>query len=298
LIQVLYDEKDCFGGLANFGKNYENQASARLGSRTASTGMARMRNGGQQDKASQLKMISLIIPARDEAEVIGKLISRAKEILSGYLYEIIVVDDGSKDETKEIARHNGAISLSHQTNLGKGAAMKTGVENSRGEIIVFLDGDGAHDPQDIPGVIAPILEDKADLVIGSRAFPESRVTRSPLTRRLSNNFVSFIISAIISFLLPLVTLFKYPMKYIRISDCTSGFRAIKKEAWQKLDLISQGFQIETEMIYEAAKNNLTIAEVPISCNWNNRLSRLSIIKDGLRTSKLLTRKITGDIGGR
>jgi hypothetical protein len=88
------------------------------------------------------------------------------------------------------------------------------------------------------------------------------------------------------------------MKYIRISDCTSGFRAIKKEAWQKLDLISQGFQIETEMIYEAAKNNLTIAEVPISCNWNNRLSRLSIIKDGLRTSKLLTRKITGDIGGR
>ncbi len=242
------------------------------------------------DSASQL-LVSVIIPARDEANSIGSLIPKIKESLSGYPHEIIVVDDGSKDETKEIARSNGIIIISHEKNLGKGAAMKTGVENARGDIILFLDGDGAHDPQDIPRVIAPILGGEADLVIGSRTLPESKVSISPLSRRLSNNLASFVISVIISFLLPLATLFKCPVKYIKITDCTSGFRATTKEGWQKLDLISQGFQIETEMLYEAARNKLAITEVPISCNWNSELSRLSIVKDGFRTLKLLVWKL-------
>jgi len=172
------------------------------------------------------------------------------------------------------------------------------MQNVDGDIIVFLDGDGAHDPRDIPRVIAPILEQKADLIIGSRVLPESEVVISPIGRRLSNNLASFVISVIISFLLPLATLFKCPMKWIRITDCTSGFRAVTREGWHKLDLISQGFQIETEMIYEAAKNKLAIAEAPISCNWNSQLSRLSILQDSLRTLKLLTGKLIGDIGGK
>jgi len=80
-------------------------------------------------------------------------------------------------------------------------------------------------------------------------------------------------------------------KLKRITDCTSGFRAIKREAWQRLDSTSQGFQIETEMIYEAARNGLIIAEAPISCNWNSQFPRLSILQDDLRTLKLLSKKL-------
>lgn len=247
------------------------------------------------DSAPQL-LLSVIIPARDEARSIGGLLRKIKESLRGYPHEIIVVDDGSRDGTGEISKGNGITVVSHKKNLGKGAAMKTGVQNASGDLIVFLDGDGAHDPQDIPRVIAPILERKADFVIGSRALPQSKTLVSPLTRRLSNNLASFAISVIISLLLPLATLFKCSMKWIRITDCTSGFRAISIEDWHNLPLISQGFQIEAEMIYEAVKGKLVIAEVPIGCNWNCEFSHLSILRDGLKTLRLLGGKLVGDIG--
>jgi len=259
-------------------KNYEPKKSAALNSPTP--------------------LISIVISARDEEDSIGRIISGARETLLRQSHEIIVVNDGSVDRTVEIATSNGAILVSHEENRGKGAAMKAGAETARGEIIVFLDADGAHDPHDIPGVIAPILENKADLVIGSRALPESKVLFFSHMRRLSNNLASLGISGVILSLLPLVTLFKCPVRYIRITDCTSGFRAVKKKGWHKLRLLSTGFEIETEMIYEAARNRLTIKDVPINCNWDSRLSRLSILRDGLKTLKLLTRKLIGDIGGR
>lgn len=247
------------------------------------------------DSASAL-LVSVIIPARDEANSIGSLISKIKESLSGYSHEIIVVDDASKDATREIASRNGTIVISHKENLGKGTAMKRGAQNASGSVIVFLDGDGAHNPDDITSIIAPILQAKADFVIGSRALPESKVSVSPLSRRLTNNLASFIISGVISFLLPLVTLFKCPVKWIKVTDCTSGFRAIKRDAWQKLNLASRGFQIETEMIYEAARKRLVIVEAPISCNWNKELSRLSILRDSLRTLKLLAGRLIDEVG--
>jgi glycosyltransferase involved in cell wall biosynthesis len=243
---------------------------------------------------SQPKIVAAI-PCFNTEDSIGSVVSKAKK----YVDRVIVVDDGSQDGTAEAARAAGALVISHGKNLGKGTAMRIAVEGSSdADAIVFLDGDGAHDPQDIPRVITPILEGKTDLVIGSRALRESKVSISPLARRLSNNLASFIISVIISFLLPLATLFKCPVKHIKITDCTSGFRAIKTETWQRLNLVSSGFQIETEMIYEAARNRLTITEAPISCNWNSQLSHLSILKDGLRTVKLLTGKLIGDINGR
>ncbi len=247
----------------------------------------------QPDKSTQPDKpdLSIIIPAKDEAHSIGNVISRIKESLPTFSHEIIVVDDGSRDNTRESARNNGTILVSQPENLGKGAAMKTGVENARGNIVVFLDGDGAHDPQDIPNVVEPILQNKAELVIGSRHLVESKVLYAPLTRRLSNKLASFIMSVIISFLLPLAALFKCPIKWVKITDCTSGFRAIKRESWQNLDLNSQGFEIEAEVIYEAVRNGLTIAEAPISCNWDKQLSRLSIVRDGWKTLKLLVKKL-------
>ncbi len=235
------------------------------------------------------------IPCFNTESSIGGVVSKTKK----YVDQVIVVDDGSHDGTAKAARVAGALIISQVKNIGKGAAMRIAVEGaSDADIIVFLDGDGAHDPKDIPGVVTPILGGKTDLVIGSRVLRESKVSISPLTRRLSNNLASFIISVIISFLLPMATLFKCPVKYIKITDCTSGFRAIRRESWQKLRLVSEGFQIETEMIYEAARNGLITREVPISCHRNSPLSRLSILKDGLRTMKLLTAKLAGEVRRR
>jgi len=242
--------------------------------------------------------VSVIIPARDEANSIGSLISRTKESLSAYEYEIIVVDDGSKDNTKDIARSSSVMTLSHDRSLGKGAAMKSGAGSATGDIFVFLDGDGAHYPEDIPSVIAPILQNKADLIIGSRDFHTSEAFSFYWPRRVANHLASFITSIIISFSLPIVTLFKCPIKWIKVTDAESGFKAISRGNWHRLNLISRGFEIETEMIYEAARNKLAIAEVPISCNWEGGTSSLSVLKDGLKTVKLLVRKLIGEVKGR
>lgn len=242
--------------------------------------------------------MSVIIPARDEANSIGSLISRIKGSLSAYEYEIIVVDDGSKDNTKDIAKSSSVMTLSHDRSLGKGVAMKSGAASASGDILVFLDGDGAHYPEDIPSVIAPLLQNKADLIIGSRNFHGLETPGFYWPRRVANKLASFITSIIISFFLPIVTFFKCPMKWIKVADAESGFKAISRRNWHRLNLISRGFEIETEMIYEAARNKLAIAEVSISYNREGGTSSLSILRDGWKTVKLLVRKLTGEVKRR
>ena len=245
-------------------------------------------------------LITIVIPVKNEARSIQDLINTVDENLPRLTHEIIVVDDGSSDNTRQIAESilpAGQV-ISHARNLGKGAAMKTGAKHAKSDIIVFIDGDGAHSPGDIPALVSPILEKKATLVNGSRTLPGASVSNSKLKRRLSNGVASIVITIIISFFLPAVTLARVPFKFRKITDCTSGFRAITYQAWRKLNLTSEGFQIETEIIYEAARNNFVIAEVPIDCNWNPNFSRLSIVRDGFTTSRLLLKKLAGDFGGR
>jgi glycosyltransferase involved in cell wall biosynthesis len=242
--------------------------------------------------------VSIIIPAKDEANSIGALIAKVKSSLSGCNFEVVVVSDGSKDSTKEIAESSGAIAISHVKTLGKGAAMKSGALAATGDVLVFLDGDGAHNPEDIPNVIAPVLQNRADLVIGSRDFRGSKTFGSYLPRRITNKLASFITSVITSFLLPLVASFKCPMKWIRVEDAECGFKAISKEKWCQLNLVSQGFEIESEIIYEAAKNRQIIHNAPISCNWDSKISRLSIVRDGLKSLRLLFGKLITDMGKR
>ena len=242
--------------------------------------------------------LSVIIPAKDEAGSIGDLIARTKATLDDYSVEIIVVDDGSVDNTKDIAQKSGALTISHVSSLGKGAAMRDGALAATGDILVFLDGDGAHYPEDIPNLMASVIQNGADLVVGSRDFRDSKAIGSYLPRRITNKLASFITSVIISFLLPLVTWFKCPVKWVGIEDAECGFKVISKDKWNKLDLVSEGFEIESEIIYESAKNRLDIHNAPISCNWSCKISRLSIIRDGFGTLKLLSGKLIADIGGR
>jgi glycosyltransferase involved in cell wall biosynthesis len=242
--------------------------------------------------------ISVIIPAKDEAKSIGKLISRTKMALSDYEVEIIVIDDGSEDETKGVANNYGVMVISHTETQGKGAAMKTGANAASGDILVFLDGDGAHMPEDIPNMLSPVLQNKADLVVGSRSFRDSKTFSSYMPRIVTNKLASFMTSVIAFLLLPLVTFFKYPAKWIAVEDAECGFKVIRKEKWQRLNLTSQGFEIESEIIYEVAKNRFIISNVPIDCDWTCKVSRLSILQDGFRTLRLLFGKLIGDMRGK
>lgn len=255
------------------------------------------------------------IPCLNTQAFIAEVVARAKK----YVDEVIVIDDGSTDMTAEVANLAGATVISHEKNLGKGAAMKTALSYIDADIIVFIDGDGQHNPEEIPYIIEPITHGKADFVIGSRYLNGSKCSYNPFIRRTSNAIASLIISFIISDVQPIARLLSrisslgkahYSKKKARfqtlqkqtncrilngkfkwVTDCTSGFTAMRKVNCNKFNLVSSGFQIETEMIFEQAKNEFIIAEVPISCKWSKSVSKLSIINDGLRTFLLLIRKL-------
>ncbi len=251
-----------------------------------------------------------VIPCYNTAPHIAEVVTKARK----YVDQVIVVDDGSTDDTSEVARKAGALVFSHDKNLGKGAAMKYGAQQANADILVFIDGDGQHDPSDIPRVTKPIILEGFDAVIGSRHLRGSTITSSLLRRRWTNVLASLVIFIFTHIFLPLISLPKLrihmgslgakirnsfahnqgPKSKKIITDCTSGFRAIRNKRWQELNLISNGFEIETEMIYELRKHKLILTEVPISCNWNGNISNLSIAKDGYRTLKLLFKKLAYD----
>ena len=256
------------------------------------------------------------IPCFNTERTIGNVVVETKK----YVDEVIVVDDGSYDKTSEIAKTAGATVITLDRNHGKGAAMKTAARIADCDILVFIDGDGQHRPEEIPDLVKPISDEKADFVIGSRFLPKSKTLHKPVIRGAANSAASFVVSFIISYLLPLAKIvnrnhgsekdikgiqearngsFGYKSeeyrllngKFKRVSDCTSGFSAMKKNNWETIDLISDGFQIETEMIFENAKKGVTIAEVPITCSWDISSSRLSVMKDGFSTLILLAKKL-------
>ena len=262
--------------------------------------------------------VTAVIPSYHCAPYISDIISKTRK----YTDHVIVVDDGSHDGTTEAAKIAGAEVISNDRNLGKGASMRIAARAAvDADILVFIDGDGQHNPDDIPKLIESIKQGKADLVIGSRYLRDSESIDLPLMRGVSNILASIVVSFIIHFFIPisnrlrhsakLPNLFKRaqsipssqktcktressPVRSKHITDCTSGFRAIKKGSWQKINLISQGFEIEAEMIYEAAKNGLIITDVPISYRKNGSISHLHIIPDGFRTLKILSIKLMRD----
>jgi glycosyltransferase involved in cell wall biosynthesis len=254
------------------------------------------------------------IPCYNTERTIAEVVTKARK----YVDEVIVIDDGSTDLTAFMASVAGASVISHDKNLGKGAAMKTALSQAHADIVVFIDGDGQHNPEDIPGLLKPIAQGSADYVIGSRYLSDSKVSCPPFVRKACNNAASFIISIIIFFVQPRDRLEPLGLspnnsqtadrekacrsndattnyrlltnKFNWITDCTSGFTAMKKQNWRRLNLISNRFEIEAEMIFEQARNGFVIAETPIGCEWGKTSSKLSIAKDGSKTLWLLVRK--------
>ena len=191
----------------------------------------------------------IVIPAYNEELTVGSVVALAKKF-----GDVLVVDDGSMDRTSEIAREAGAIVIRHERNMGKGYALRTGFEYalSRGyDVIVTLDADGQHNPDEISLLMEPIIKGKADLVIGSRYLNGSK-RKIPIYRRFG-----------------LWVLNKSTRVVADVDvDSQSGFRAMNKEALEKLDLNSTDYSVETNMIVKANEEGLRIMEIPISVRYD------------------------------
>lgn len=207
---------------------------------------------GSTQQAGENPPIAAIIPAFNEALVIGSVVLQAQQ----HVDCVIVVDDGSADKTADIARLAGADVVVLPENAGKAHAMMVGFDRAKAlgyDVVVMLDGDGQHNPNEIPAVVAPVLAGVADLVIGSRFLERDESGEIPAYRiagqKVLNGFTSF-------------------ASGYSCSDSQSGFRALGRRALENLTFTSEGYDIESDMISHFAHIGLTMAEVPISVTYD------------------------------
>lgn len=196
------------------------------------------------------RTITVVIPAYNEAENVGGVVESLPPSVRGYTIQPLVVSDGSADETATRAEAAGATVVEHPLNQGQGGALKTGFEIARqngADIVVTIDADGQHPIDQLEDLVAPIDEDRADYVVGSRYLGDDR----------SNNGVVRT-SGIRVFTL-LITL----IADLDITDCTNGFRAIRGSRLDDLTLVEERFSAP-EMLIEARKNQLRIVEIPVT----------------------------------
>ena len=205
--------------------------------------------------------ISVIIPAKNEAASIGDVVGR---IRSAYpKAEVLVVDDGSSDRTPALARERGATVITHPQSLGNGAAVKAGARAAQGEILVFLDGDGQHDPADIPRLLEK-LDDGYDMVVGARSS-----SSHANTARLAANGIYNVIASMIT--------------GHRIPDLTSGFRAARADLFRKfLYLLPNGFSYPTTITMAFLRAGFPVTFLPIVAQKRKGKSHIKPIRDGLR----------------
>lgn len=188
--------------------------------------------------------VSAVILAKDEETTVGGVVEKAR----GRVDEVLVVDGLSGDRTREAAAAAGARVVSDH-GLGKGDGYRTGLNAAEGEVVVFLDADGSHDAADIPAVVAPILENRLDMVIASRwrgGSDDVHPSLAHFLRDLGGNFLSMCIS------------YRFG---VEITDCLNGFRAVRREQALSLNLSAHDFDIEHEMVMKALKAGLRVGEV-------------------------------------
>lgn len=192
------------------------------------------------------------IPAYNEEIGIGSTVIGALQ----YADEVVVIDDGSRDRTVEIARNAGATVLEHETNQGKGQAINTFLTYARStnyDEFAVLDADGQHVPEDLPTVLEPVRAGEADVVVGSRYLEEGAGAETPRYRRVGQRA------------LDVLTL---GSSGTNLTDTQSGFRAFSPTAIDSLTLRTDGMGVETEMIGAAVDSDLTITEVPIDVRYD------------------------------
>ena len=188
--------------------------------------------------------VTVVIPTKDEEGLIGQIVDAVKPFAD----EVLVVDGHSRDRTRDLAAEHGARVIL-DGGRGKGEALRLSIEKATTGVIVFIDADGSHDPLDIPRLIAPILADKADLVIGSRQTGGSDELHGTLEQ-----FIRYIGSQLIMLAI------NYRWN-VRLTDSQNGFRAIRRDVALRLGLTANLTTIEQEMLMKALKRGFRVSEV-------------------------------------
>lgn len=205
--------------------------------------------------ASKTPGLIIIIPAHNEERFIGSVVLKARR----YAERVIVVDDGSTDATAEVAEAAGALVARHPENLGKGAALNTGLGLARRlepAVVVLLDGDGQHVCAQIPRVMAPVLAGEADIVVGSRYLGDASET--PTHRQWGHRLFNLLTSGPAG---------------VAVTDSQSGFRALSPAAVEAIRFHSAGFSVESEMQFIARDQGLRVAEAPITVHYADKPKR-------------------------
>lgn len=196
--------------------------------------------------------LSIIIPVYNEEKTIAKVIGRTAKARIGIPKEIIVVDDFSQDRTGEILKKikSGIKVLRHGKNMGKGAAIRTGMEHASGNIILIQDADLEYDPQEYPKLLKPIIDKKADIVYGSRIDSiRSNLDKMYKLHYIGNLFLTFLTNVLYN---------------VKITDMETGYKVFRKDALNNINLKSKRFDFEPEITAKFLKNGHKIKEVPIS----------------------------------
>jgi glycosyltransferase involved in cell wall biosynthesis len=209
--------------------------------------------------------ILVCIPAYNVSNKIGEIVSRARP----YASEVIVCDDGSTDDTAREAQRAGAIVIHHRVNKGYGSAIKTlfrTAKEKNADVIVTLDADGQHQPEQIPKVVEPILYEGFDIVIGSRFINTHDREKVPSYR---------------TFGIKTLTLLTKVASYRNITDAQSGFRAYSKAALSQIELYEDGMAVSAEILLRASVRNLSIKEIPTTISYNTeRTSTMNPLSHG------------------
>ena len=203
------------------------------------------------------------IPCYNEEQFIADVVRRTSE----HVDRVVVVDDGSTDRTVGVAKSAGALVIQHEVNQGYGGAIRSCFEMATAngvDVLVTIDGDGQHDPDEIPDVLRPLLAGEADLVIGSRFMGKSN--NVPRYRKFGIDVITFLYNI------------GSPMK---VSDSQSGFRAYRKQVLNDLQLTETGMGVSVQTLIQARRKGYRITEVPISCKYHPGGSTLNPVSHGV-----------------
>jgi hypothetical protein len=205
------------------------------------------------------------IPAFNEEKTIARVILGAQK----HAHIVVVCDDGSDDMTAEIAERLGAVVIRHERNLGYGAALQSLFKRAKAleaDVLVTLDSDGQHDPEQIPLLVAPIEQGVAEVVLGSRFMDHNGTSDMPAYRQLG---------------VKVITKLSNGSSKNGVSDSQSGFRAYGKRALQGLSMSENGMSASVELLLAVNKSGLKVCEVPISCKYSNSLDQKTSTKHPL-----------------
>lgn len=221
---------------------------------------------------SDTNFVSVIIPAFNEADTIVDIIEKIKSSLGNIPHEILVIDDGSHDETANLAEQAGARVSRHPYNIGNGAAIKTGIRHAHGEILVMLDADGQHPPEDIPRLLEKV--GPYDMAVGARTSDSDTDIHRDFGNKVYNLLASYISET-------------------KIEDLTSGFRAIKADVARRfVYLLPNRFSYPTTITLGTLRSGRSLIYVPVKGRRRTGKSNIRVLRDGFRFLIIILRIAT------